>query len=154
MSSLSKPSTPVLQRRYPEHEYQSRIPVSLSPIPFRRANSMRLRTSSFQHQTSTLNELNLRQHNRSDRATQLLKQNLQRTRRGSLNMDTKSDANCVDSGGTDELNHNGASFKHMNGDVRRNNSNLVKNDRGMVSCEQYCWIFAKWCFDSINFNMC
>lgn len=130
----SKPSTPVLQRRYHESE-TSRIPVSLSPIPFRRTYSMRLRNNSL------LNETTLKQHNRNhpqartivDRNHQQLKLNLSYNRRGSFShsMDTKSDSNGIDSGGTvDEVDHN--PHKHLNGGLRRSSFN--KHDRGMV-----CW---------------
>lgn len=128
----SKPSTPVAQRRYGEHE-SSRIPISLSPIPFRRTYSMRLRTNCL------LNETTLKQHNRNllqtrnivDRNHQQLKLNLSYNRRGSLSMDTKSDSNGIDSGGTDEVDRSPQSFKHLNGSLRRSSFN--KNDRGMVS---------------------
>lgn len=130
----SKPSTPVAQRRYGENE-MSRIPISLSPIPFRRTYSMRLRTNCL------LNETTLKQHNRNllqarnnvDRNHQQLKLNLCYNRRGSLSMD-KSDSNCIDSGGTDEVDHSPCSLKNLsfNGNLRRSSFN--KNDRGMV-----CW---------------
>lgn len=133
----SKPSTPILHRRYADSEF-SRIPVvvSRSPIPFRRTNSMRMRSNCLLNQ---LNESTLKQHNKNfskadDR--EQLKLNLQRIRRGSLSMDPKSDANNIDTGGTtgnDEIDKSASSTKHMNGDVRRNSS-FTKNDRGMVSC--------------------
>lgn len=128
-SMSSKPSTPVLQRRYPESE-SSRIPISLSPIPFRRTYSMRLRTNCL------LNETTLKQHNKNlqqsrsvvERNHQQLKLNLNYQRRGSFSMDTKSDSIGVDSGGTDEVNH--SPHKHLNGSLRRSSFN--KPDRGMV----------------------
>lgn len=136
----SKPSTPVLQRRY-ESEI-SRIPISLSssPVPFRRTNSMRLRPNCSLYQ---LNETTLNQHNRnfqhsrisaasSDRVQQLRLINLQRSRRGSLSMDSPKTDGSGDPGGTGKVlaehcNGNVVNMKHMNGDVPR------KNDRGMVS---------------------
>lgn len=129
----SKPTTPVAQRRYPENE-SSRIPISLSPVPFRRTYSMRLRNNCL------LNETTLKQHNRNllqtrnsiaDRNHQHLKLNLSHNRRGSLSMDTKSDSNGIDSGGTDEVDRS-CSSKHCNGVLRRS-SFTNKNDRGMVS---------------------
>lgn len=132
----SKPSTPVAQRRYPESE-SSRIPISLSPIPFRRTYSMRLRTNCL------LNETTLKQHNRNilqarsnvDRNHQQLKLNLNYNRRGSHSMDTKSEANGIDSGGgNDEVDH--SPHKHLNGNLRRSSCN--KHDRGMVSW-QFAW---------------
>lgn len=130
--SSSKPSTPIAQRRYPESE-SSRIPISLSPVPFRRTYSMRLRNSCL------LNETTLKQHNRNlqqsraivDRNQKQLKQNLNyQQRRGSFSMDTKSESNDIDSGGTDEVDKS-QSYKHLNGNLRR--SSFTKNDRGMVS---------------------
>lgn len=130
----SKPSTPILQRRYADSEF-SRIPViSRSPIPFQRTYSMRMRPNCLLNQ---LNESTLKQHNKNfskadDR--EKLKLNLQRIRRGSFSMDTKSDANNIDAGGTDEVDKSAVSTKQMNGDLRRN-SCTNKNDRGlMVSC--------------------
>lgn len=128
----SKPSTPVAQRRYPQNE-TSRIPISLSPVPFRRTYSMRLRTNCL------LNETTLKQHNRNlqqsrsvvERSHQQLKLNLSYNRRGSLSMDTKSDSNGIDSGGTDEVDHSPSSSKLCNGHLRRSSFN--RNDRGMVS---------------------
>lgn len=130
----SKPSTPVLQRRYHESE-SSRIPVSLSPIPFRRTYSMRLRANCL------LNETTLKQHNRNhqqartivDRNHQQLKSNLSYNRRGSFShsMDAKSDSNGIDSGGTaDEVNLN--PHRHLNGSLRRSSFN--KHDRGGMVC--------------------
>lgn len=133
----SKPSTPIAQRRYPENE-TSRIPISLSPIPFRRTYSMRLRTNCL------LNETTLKQHNRNllqsraivDRNQKQLKLNLNyNNRRGSLSMDTKPDSNGIDSGGSDEVDKS-SSAKHCNGILRR--SSFTKNDRGMM----VCWLMA------------
>lgn len=137
----SKPTTPVAQRRYPENE-SSRIPVSLSPVPFRRTYSMRLRANCL------LNETTLKQHNRNLLQTrnsivdrnQHLKLNSSHNRRGSLSMDTKSDSNGVDSGGTDEVDQ---SSKHCNGVVRRS-SFANKNDRGMVSRTVKSWKMCNW----------
>lgn len=142
--SSSKPSTPVLQRRYGESElgHASRIPVSLSssPIPFRRTNSMRLRPNCSLF--NQLNETTLKQHNKnfhhsrnsavsSERVQQLRLINLQRTRRGSLSMDEPEGDASGDPGGTKSLaekcNGNVVNIKHINGDIPR------KNDRGMVS---------------------
>lgn len=125
----SKPTTPVAQRRYHENE-SSRIPISLSPIPFRRTYSMRLRTNCL------LNETTLRQHNRNlsqsraivDKNQKQLKLNLNYCRRGSLTMDKTPDSNGIDSGGSDEADD---IVKHLNGNLRRSSFN--KNDRGMVS---------------------
>lgn len=140
--SSSKPSTPILQRRYGEREYNgiSRIPISLSPIPFRRTNSMRLRPNCSLFNT-TLNETTLKQHNKnlqqarnssvcSDRVQQLRLINLQRTRRGSLSMEEPKYEGCGDPGGTSKTvvdNCSAVNMKHMNGDSAR------KIDRGMVS---------------------
>ncbi|CRL02746.1 CLUMA_CG015845, isoform B [Clunio marinus] len=130
----SKPSTPVTQRRFQESEF-SRIPVSLSPIPFRRTHSMRLRTNG----NGLLNETTLKQHNRNfvqtrnnfERNHQQLKLNLWNNRRGSLTMDAKSDSNGIDSGGTDEIDHSpNNNLKQVNGNLRQSSSN--KNDRGMT----------------------
>lgn len=126
----SKPSTPIAQRRYSENE-TSRIPISLSPIPFRRTYSMRLRTNCL------LNETTLKQHNRNllqsraivDKNQKQLKLNLNYNRRGSPSMDTKPDSNGIDSGGSDEVDHS-SSARHCNGILRRSSFN--KNDRGMV----------------------
>ena len=130
----SKPSTPILQRRYADSEF-SRIPViSRSPIPFHRTNSMRTRPNCLLNQ---LNESTLKQHNKNFSKVderEKLKLNLQRIRRGSFSMDTKSDANNIDAGGTDEVDKSAVSTKQINGDLRRN-SYANKNDRGlMVSC--------------------
>lgn len=129
--SSSKPTTPILQRRYADIEF-SRIPViSRSPIPFHRTYSMRMRPNCLLNQ---LNETTLKQHNKVfSRADdkEHLKLNLQRLRRGSFSMDTKSDSNHVDTGGTDEVDR-AVSTKQMNGDLRRNS--FTKNDRVMVSC--------------------
>lgn len=153
--SSSKPSTPILQRRYAgggENEFSgvSRIPVSLSPVPFRRTNSMRLRPNCSLYannnnttNSSTLSETTLKQHNKnlqqsrnnnsaaacSDRVRQLRLINLQRARRGSLCMDVdEPKCNGVgdgDPGGTASKSH---TKPLMNGDLTR------KNDpRGMVS---------------------
>lgn len=138
----SKPSTPILQRRYGEHAYNgnSRIPISLSPIPFRRTNSMRLRPNCSLYNTS-LNETTLKQHNKnfqptrnspvcSERVQQLRLINLQRTRRGSLSMEDPKYDGCGDPGGTSKTvvdNCSTVNMKHMNGDLAR------KKDRGMVS---------------------
>lgn len=127
-SMSSKPTTPVSQRRYKENE-SSRIPISLSPVPFRRTNSMRLRTNCL------LNETTLKQHNRNLLQTrnsivdrnQHLKLNLSHNRRGSFSMDTKPDSNGVDTGGTDEVDQ---SSKHCNGVLRRSS---FTNRNGMVS---------------------
>jgi hypothetical protein len=136
----SKPSTPVLQRRYAESEV-SRIPISRSPIPFHRTFSMRLRPNCLLNQ---LNETTLRQHNKnfthlkSDDKAQQLKLNLRRARRGSLSMDSKSDANTVDTGGgdgavaCDEVDKAVSAKPLMNGDLSRS-CHTTKNDRGMVS---------------------
>jgi hypothetical protein len=153
--SSSKPSTPILQRRYGgggENEFSgvSRIPVSLSPVPFRRTNSMRLRPNCSLYNNnnnnatnSTLSETTLKQHNKnlqqsknnsaavcSDKVRQLRLINLQRARRGSLCMDVdEPKCNGVgegDPGGTSK-NHHGNGKPMMNGDLTR------KNDRGMVS---------------------
>lgn len=135
-SMSSKPSTPILQRRYGESE-TSRIPISLSPVPFRRTYSMRLRTNCL------LNETTLKQHNRNllqsratvDRNQKQLKLNLNYNRRGSLSMDTtKTDSNGIDTGGTtgtDETDHSPCT-KHLNGGLRRTSFN--KNDRGAMVC--------------------
>lgn len=129
----SKPSTPIAQRRYPENE-SSRIPISVSPVPFRRTNSMRLRTNCL------LNETTLKQHNRNllqtraivDRNQKQLKLNLNYNRRGSYTMDSKSDSNGIDSPGTDEVDRSPC-LKHPNGGSLRRSS-FNKNDRGgMVS---------------------
>lgn len=124
----SKPSTPIAQRRYPESE-TSRIPISVSPLPFRRTYSMRLRTNSL------LNETTLKQHNRNllqsraivDRNQKHLKLNLNFNRRGSVSMDAKPDSNGLDSGCSDEVDQS-CSSKHLNGILRRSSFN--KNDRG------------------------
>lgn len=124
----SKPSTPIAQRRYPESE-TSRIPISLSPIPFRRTYSMRLRANCL------LNETTLKQHNRNllqsraivDRNQKQLKLNLNYNRRGSLSMDVKPDSNGLDSACSDEVDQS-SSVKHLNGILRRSSFN--KNDRG------------------------
>lgn len=131
----SKPSTPVAQRRWAEHE-TSRIPISLSPIPFRRTNSMRLRTNCL------LNETTLKQHNRNlsqsraivDKNQKQLKLNLNYCRRGSLTMDKTPDSIGIDSGGSDEVDRIG---KNLNGNLRRSSFNK-SNDRGMV-----CWRHLK-----------
>ncbi|KAG5675484.1 hypothetical protein PVAND_005384 [Polypedilum vanderplanki] len=139
----SKPSTPVLQRKYAESEF-SRIPVaSRSPIPFHRTFSMRLRPSCLLNQ---LNETTLKQHNKnfthfkSDDKTQQLKQNLRRSRRGSLSMETKSDSNTIDTGGGGDKEVAGdvvdcAAINNskplMNGDLSRN-LHTTKSDRGMT----------------------
>lgn len=141
--SSSKPSTPILQRRYGEqHEYNgtSRIPISLSPIPFRRTNSMRLRPNCSLYNT-TLNETTLKQHNKnflqarnsvcSDRVQQLRLINLQRTRRGSLSMEDPKYEGCGDPGGTSKTvvdNCSAVNMKHMNG-----GDSTRKNGHGMVS---------------------
>ena len=140
----SKPSTPILQRRYHESE-SSRIPISLSPVPFRRTYSMRLRTNCL------LNETTLKQHNRNlqqtrafvDRNQKQLKLNLNYPRRGSLSMDTKSDSNGIDSGGTDEVDRS-PNYKHLNGNLRR--SSFTKNDRGGMVSWGDIWIKSakKW----------
>lgn len=124
----SKPTTPIAQRRYPENE-SSRIPISLSPVPFRRTYSMRLRTNCL------LNETTLKQHNRNllqtraivDRNQKQLKLNLNYNRRGSLTMESKSDSNGI---GSDEVDRSPCT-KLPNGNLRRSSFN--KNDRGMVS---------------------
>ncbi|CAH1708211.1 unnamed protein product [Chironomus riparius] len=125
----SKPSTPILQRRYADSEF-SRIPViSRSPIPFHRTYSMRMRPNCLLNQ---LNETTLKQHNKVfSRADdkEHLKLNLQRIRRGSFSMDTKSDSNHVDTGGTDQVDR-AINIKQMNSDLRRNS--FTKNDRGMT----------------------
>jgi hypothetical protein len=141
----SKPSTPILQRRYGESEI-SRIPISLSssPVPFRRTNSMRLRPNCSLF--NQLNETTLKQHNKnfqhsrnsaasSDRVQQLRLINLQRARRGSVSMDEPKSDGSGDPGGTskslaEQCNGNVVNTKHMNGDIAR------KNDRGMVSLMQ------------------
>lgn len=128
----SKPSTPVLQRRHAHSEF-SRIPVSSrSPIPFRRANSMRMRPDCLLTQ---LNESTLKQHNKNfsklDNKEQL-KLNSQQIRRGSLSMESKSDANQIDTGGTDEVDACVVSTKLMNGDLRRNSFTNRIGDRGMT----------------------
>jgi hypothetical protein len=92
-----------------------------------------------------LNETTLKQHNRNQslitkaiesRSTQQqqLKLNLNLcSRRGSLSMDSKhSDANGIDSGGTDEVD-NCSKHAMMNGSLHRRCSFTSKNDRGMVS---------------------
>ena len=129
----SKPSTPVAQRRYHESE-SSRIPISLSPIPFRRTYSMRLRTNCL------LNETTLKQHSRNlsqsraivDKNQKQLKLNLNYCRRGSLTMDKTPDSNGIDTGESDEVDH----VKLLNGNLRRSSFN--KNNRGMV-----CWRHLK-----------
>lgn len=129
----SKPSTPVAQRRYAENEF-SRIPISLSPIPFRRTYSMRTRPNCL------LNETTLKEHNRNllvsrtneDRSHHRpLKFNFNSTRRGSLSMDPKPLANITNGIETDETDEVDISAKLMNGNIRRNS--FTKNDRGMVS---------------------
>lgn len=154
----SNPSTPILQRRGVESESGStttansinrfsRIPISLSPIPFRRTNSMRLRANSsslYSNNNTTLNETTLKQHNKnlqqqvknsaiySDRVQQLRLINIQRARRGSLSMDEPKYEGSGDPGGTDSKNVSVVvDMKHMNGDLTR------KNDRGMVSWNFY-----------------
>lgn len=146
----SKPSTPILQRRYAENEF-SRIPVvSRSPIPFHRTYSMRLRSNCLLNQ---LNESTLKQHNKNfahlkstsaaagdQRQSKL---NLQRQRRSSFSMESKSEANNIDTGGgcngdvaRDEVDHSVGETKLMNGDLRR--SSFSKNhDRGMVSVNNF-----------------
>lgn len=124
----SKPSTPIAQRRYPESE-TSRIPISLSPVPFRRTYSMRLRTNCL------LNETTLKQHNRNllqtratvDKNQKHLKLNFNCNRRGSLSMDVKPDSNGIDSSCSDEVDQS-SSVKHLNGILRR--GSFSKNDRG------------------------
>lgn len=151
MMSSSKPSTPILQRRYGESEI-SRIPIkvhqeeraislSASPVPFRRTNSMRLRPNCSLF--NQLNETTLKQHNKNfqhsrnstascDRVQQLRLISLQRARRGSVSMDEHKSDGIGDPGGTsksfaEHCNGNVINMKHMNGDITR------KNDRGMVS---------------------
>jgi hypothetical protein len=132
----SKPTTPIAQRRYGENEF-SRIPVSLSPIPFRRTYSSERRKTSVEPRLRSnclLNETTLKQHNRNllqtrnsivDRS-QLSRFNFSHNRRGSLSMDTKPDSNGVDSGGTDVVDQ---SSKHCNGVLRRSS---FTNKNGMV----------------------
>lgn len=120
----SKPTTPIASRRWTPESERSRIPISLSPVPFRRTNSMRLRTNCL------LNETTLKQHNRNlqqtratvDRNQKQLKLNLNYQRRGSLLMDAKSDSNGVDSGGTDEVDKS-STCNHSNGSLRRSSFN-------------------------------
>lgn len=151
--SSSKPSTPILQRRYGDSEI-SRIPISLSssPVPFRRTNSMRLRPNCSLF--NQLNETTLKQHNKnfqpsknsaanSDRVQQLRLINLQRARRGSVSMDDPKSNGSGDPGGSsknfaEHCNGNVINMKHMNGDITR------KNDRGMVSFIQKIFKRFTW----------
>lgn len=130
----SKPSTPIASRRWTPESERSRIPISLSPVPFRRTNSMRLRTNCL------LNETTLKQHNRNlqqtratvDRNQKQLKLNLNYQRRGSLLMDAKSDSNGVDSGGTVDEVDKSSTCNHSNGSVRRssfNRNGMVRDTR-------------------------
>lgn len=145
----SKPTTPIAQRRYAESE-TSRIPISLSPIPFRRTYSMRLRTNCL------LNETTLKEHNRNiqqsraivDRNQRHLKLNLGYNRRGSLQMDAKLDSNGVDTGGTDEVDRSPCP-KHLPNGILRRSSFTNKIDRnGMVSYVKSNWTRARCTFDS------
>lgn len=178
--SSSKPSTPILQRRYGgsggENEFSgvSRIPISLSPVPFRRTNSMRLRPNcSLYNNTntnsSTLSETTLKQHNKnfqqlknnnsavcSDRVRQLRLINLQRARRGSLCMDVdEPKCNGVgegDPGGTTSKVHESHGHSNSNGGGAAGkhmmNGDLTrKNDRGMVSL----WPLAKQYIEYVHF---
>lgn len=147
----SKPSTPIASRRWTPESERSRIPISLSPVPFRRTNSMRLRTNCL------LNETTLKQHNRNlqqtratvDRNQKQLKLNLNYQRRGSLLMDAKSDSNGVDTGGTDEVDKS-STCNHSNGSVRRssfNRNGMVRHPTNVAKARKAfldgCQVFAK-----------
>lgn len=147
----SKPSTPIASRRWTPESERSRIPISLSPVPFRRTNSMRLRNNCL------LNETTLKQHNRNlqqtraivDKNQKQLKLNLNYQRRGSLSMDAKADSNGIDSGGTDEVDKS-STCNHSNGIVRRssfNRNGMVRHSKTIATTRKAfldgCQVFAK-----------
>jgi hypothetical protein len=147
--SASQPTTPLSQRKcYGQTErHTSRIPISLSPVPFRRSSSTtRVRMSSTSctnnnnNNRTLLNEITLNEHNKNllrsrntiDRNHQLLLKFNRNCRRDS-SMDNKSDSNEVDSGGGSDEIDKSANYKHCNGNLGRKSSCNGKIDRGMVS---------------------
>lgn len=150
--SSSQPTTPLSQRkRYSggNEKHTSRIPISLSPVPYRRSSSTtRVRmsttnsTSNNNNNRTLLNEITLNEHNKNllrsrntiDRNHQLLSKFNRHSRRDS-SMDTKSDSNDVDSGGGSDEIDKSANHKHCNGNLARKSSCNGKIDRGMVSKE-------------------